>query len=59
MKYIVSWCGGFWLVNPDKQDYDGPVTNLRDPEDYYHVEASSIDEAIELAAFEKAVDEGC
>lgn len=58
MKYYVSWNDGIWIVNPDNQDYDGPLSNIRDPEYCYHIETFSVEEAIEIAVVEKAIDEG-
>ena len=40
----------------DEPDYDGPVSNINDKFGVYHVEASSIDEAIEIAKQEFNID---
>lgn len=59
MKYICTWDEelGRFLVELDSPDYDGPVTNINDDIYVYHVEADTPDEAIEMAEFEKAVDD--
>lgn len=60
MKYLVSWndVEALFEVEPDDPTYDGPVTNVNDPEYVYHVEAISEQAAIEIAEFEMAVDNG-
>lgn len=58
MKYIVEYDEGDWNVTLDNPDYDGPVTNISDPEYMYHVDAASESEAVEIAMAEKAIDDG-
>jgi len=46
-----------FIVEEDDPNYDGPVTNVNDDIYVYHVEASSVEEAIMMAEFEKAIDD--
>ena len=46
-----------FIVEEDDPNYDGPVTNINDDIYVYHVEASSTEEAIMMAEFEKAIDD--
>jgi uncharacterized protein YihD (DUF1040 family) len=59
MKYLCTWDEDLnrFLIEPDDPDYDGPVTNVNDDIYVYHVEADTSDEAIEMAEFEKAIDD--
>lgn len=45
------------FIVEEEPDYDGPVTNINDDIYVYHVEASSTEEAIMMAEFEKAIDD--
>lgn len=45
------------FIVEEEPDYDGPVTNINDDIYVYHVEASSVEEAIMMAEFEKAIDD--
>ena len=46
-----------FIVEEDDPNYDGPVTNINDDIYVYHVEAASVEEAIMMAEFEKAIDD--
>lgn len=57
-KYRCTFDEDFgWEAEIDNPSYDGPVTNIHDPADVYHVEADSCEEAIRIASQEKAIDD--
>lgn len=58
MKYRCTWDDELnKFIVEEEPDYDGPVTNINDDIYVYHVEASSTEEAIMMAEFEKAIDD--
>lgn len=58
MKYIVCYDPeeDRYEVEPDNPSYDGPVSNISDPDYVYHVEAETEDEAVAAASFEVELD---
>ena len=58
MKYIVTFdpMEDLYEVEADDPSYDGPVSNVSDPEYVYHIEAETEDEAVAAASFEIEID---